>query len=79
MLEDESESDEDLHIEISNEETHHIPYTEQPSSSNELDNILSGGDLDSKDESGDDILKELKLVFKGTEKSGLAIDKGLAE
>ena len=44
-----------------------------------LDNILSDGELASEDESDDDILKELKLVFKGTEKSGPAIDKGLAD
>ena len=40
---------------------------------------MSDGELDSEDESDDDILKELKLVFKGTEKSGPAIDKGLAD
>ena len=37
--------------------THHIPDTQQPSTSKELD-ILSGGELDSEDESDDDILKE---------------------
>ena len=40
---------------------------------------MSDGELASEDESDDDILKELKLVFKGTEKSGPAIDKGLAD
>ena len=79
LVENESESDEDSDFEISNEETHHIPDTQQPSTSKELDNILSDGELDSEDESDDDILKELKLVFKGTEKSGPAIDKGLAD
>ena len=58
---------------------HNIPDTQQPSTSKELDNILSDGELASEDESDDDILKELKLVFKGTEKSGPAIDKGLAD
>ena len=58
--------------------THRFPDTQQPSASKELD-ILSGGELDSEDESDDVILKELKLVFKGTEKSGPAIDKGLAD
>ena len=56
-----------------------IPDTQQPSTSKELDNILSDGELASEDESDDDILKELKLVFKWTEKSGPAIDKGLAD
>ena len=79
MLENESESDEDSDIKVPNEETHHIPITQQPSTLKELDNILSDGELDSEDESDDDILKELKLVFKGTEKSGPAIDKGLAD
>ena len=40
---------------------------------------MSDGELNSDDESYDDILKELKSVFKGTEKSRPAIDKGLAE
>ena len=79
MLENESESNEDSDIEVSNEETHHIPETQQPSTSNQLDNILSDVELDSVDESDDDVLKELKLVFKGTEKSGPAIDKGLTD
>ena len=80
MLGNKSESDEDSDIEISNEETpHHILDTQQPSTSKELDNILSDGELYSEDESDDDILKELKLVFKGTEKSGPAIDKGLTD
>ena len=79
MLEKESESNEDSDIEISNEETHHIPDTQQPSTSKELDNILSDGKLYLEDESDDDILKELKLVFEGTEKSSPAIDKGLAD
>ena len=39
---------------------------------------MSDGELDSDNESDDDILKELKSGFKGTEKSGPAIDKGLA-
>ena len=56
LLENEHESDEDSDIELSNEEIHHIPDTQQPSS-NELDNILSGGELDSEDESDDDILR----------------------
>ena len=78
-VENESESDADSDNEVSNKETHHIPDTQQPSTSKELDNILSDGELASEDESDDDILKELKLVFKGTEKSGPAIDKGLAD
>ena len=41
--------------------------------------LQSDGELASEDESDDDILKELKLFFKGTEKSGPAIDKGLAD
>ena len=40
---------------------------------------MSDGELDSEDESDYDILKELKLVSEGTEKSGPAIDKGLAD
>ena len=40
---------------------------------------MSDGELDTDDESADDILKELKPIFKRTEKSGPAIDKGLAE
>ena len=36
----------------------YIPYTQQPSTSKELDNILSDGELDSEDESDYDILKE---------------------
>ena len=40
---------------------------------------MSDGELDSDDESADDILKELKPVFERTEKSGPLIDKGLAE
>ena len=79
LLQNQSESDEDSDIEVSNEETHHIPDTQQPSTSKELDNILSDGELASEDESDDDILKELKLVFKGTEKSSPAIDKELAD
>ena len=79
LLENESESDADSDIEVSNEETYHIPDTQQPSTLKELDNILSDGELASEDESDDDILKELKLVFKGTEKTGPAIDKGLAD
>ena len=79
LLQNESESDADSDIEVSNEETHNIPDTQQPSTSKELDNILSDGELASEDESDDDILKEVKLVFKGTEKSGPAIDKGLAD
>ena len=78
-MQNESESDADSDIEVSNEETRHIPDTQQPSTSKELDNILSDGELASEDDSDDDILKELKLVFKGTEKSGPAIDKGLAD
>ena len=66
LLENESESDEDSDIEMSNEETHHILDTQQPSTSKELDRIMSDGELDSEVESDDDILKELKLVFKGT-------------
>ena len=69
----------DSDIEVSNEETHHIPDTQQPSTSKDLDNILSDGKLESENESDDDILKELKMVFKGTEKSDIAIDKGLAD
>ena len=79
MLENESESDADSDTEVSNKETIHISDTQQPSTSKELDNILSDGELASEDESDDDILKELKFVFKGTEKSGPAIDKGLAD
>ena len=70
LLENKSESDEDSDIEISNEETpHHIPDTQQSFTYKELDNILSDGELDSEDESDYDILKGVKLVFKGTEKS----------
>ena len=76
LLENEMESDEDSDIKVSNEETHHILDTQQPSTSTELNGILSDGEQDSEDESDDDILKELKLVLKGTEKSGQAIDKG---
>ena len=66
MLGNESENDEDSDIKISNEETpHHIPDTQQHYTSKELDNILSDGELDSEDESDDDISKELKLVLKG--------------
>ena len=57
LLENQSESDEDSDLEVSNEETHHIPDTKQPSTSNELDNILSDGELASEDESDDDILR----------------------
>ena len=46
LLGNESESDEDSDIEISNEETHHIPDTQQPSTSKELDKLLSDGELD---------------------------------
>ena len=56
-----------------------IPDIEQLSTSKELDKLLSDGELDSDDKSDDDILKDLKSVFKGSKKSGLAIDKGLAE
>ena len=59
--------------------TQYIPDTQQPSTSKDLDNILSDVELASEDESDDDILKEMKLVFKGTEKSCQAIDKGLAD
>ena len=48
---------------LSNEETpHNIPDTQQPSTSKQIDNIMSDGELDSEDESDDDILRELKLV-----------------
>ena len=79
LLENESESEANSDIEVSNEESHHIPDTQQPSTSKELDNILSDGELASEDVSDDDMKKELKLVFKGTEKSVPAIDKGLAD
>ena len=51
-----SESDEDYDIEISNEETSHLHIldTQQPSTSKELDKLLSDGELDSNDESDDD-------------------------
>ena len=56
LLGNESVSDEDSGNEISNEETpHHILDTQQPSTSKELDKILSDGELDSEDESDDDI------------------------
>ena len=48
-VENESESDADSDIEVSNKETHHIPDTQQPSTSKELDNILSDGELASED------------------------------
>ena len=41
LIQNESESDEDSDIKVSNKETHHIPDTQQPSTSKELDNILS--------------------------------------
>ena len=51
---------------LSNQETpHHIPDTQQPSTSKKIDNIISDGELDSEDESDDDSLEELKLVLKG--------------
>ena len=56
-----------------------IPDIEQPYSSKELNKILTDGELYSDDESDDDIFKDLKFVFKRTEKSSLAIDKGLEE
>ena len=66
LLENESESDNDSDMGLSNEETpHHIPDTQQPSTSKEIDTIMSDVELHSKDESDDDILKELKLVLKG--------------
>ena len=75
MLEIKSESREDSDIEISNAETpQHISDTQKPSTSKKLDNILSDGELDSEDESDDDFLKELKLVYTGTEKSDPALD-----
>ena len=45
LLHNKSESDDGSDIEVSNEETHHIPDTQQPSTSKELDNILSDGEL----------------------------------
>ena len=59
--------------------THNIPNTQQPSTSKDLNNILSDVELASEDDSDDDILKELKFVFKGAEKSCPAIDKELAD
>ena len=49
LLGNENKSDEDSEFEISNEETpHHIPDTQQPSTSKGLDISLSDGELDSK-------------------------------
>ena len=56
-----------------------IPDIEQPSTSKELDKLLTDGELYSDDESDNHILKDLKSVFKRSEKSSLAIDTGLAE
>ena len=52
----------DSDVEISNKETPQlsIPNIERRSTSKELDNLLSGGGLDTDDESEDDILKDLK-------------------
>ena len=47
----ESESDEDSDIEISNVEIHDIPDTQQPSTSKYIDTFLSYGELASEDES----------------------------
>ena len=55
LLQNERESDADSDIKVSNEETHHIPDTQQPSTSMELDNILSDGELASEDVSDDEI------------------------
>ena len=68
MLGNESESDnsvEDSDVEISNEETLHLPIPdiERPSSSKELDKLLSDGELDSDDESAGDILMDFKSVL----------------
>ena len=57
LLDNESESDEDSDIEIINEETHYFLDTQQPSTSKELDNIFSDGELGSENESDDNILK----------------------
>ena len=74
-LGNESESDnsvEDSDVEISNEETLHLPIPdiERPSTSKELD---------SDDESAGDILMDFKSVFIGSEKSDPGTDKGLVE
>ena len=84
MLGNESESDnsvEDSDVEISNEETLHLPIPdiERPSTSKELDKLLSDGELDSDDESAGDILMDFKSVFIGSEKSGPGTDKGRVE
>ena len=68
VLGNESESDnsvEDSDVEISNEETLHLPIPdiERPSSSKELDKLLSDGELDSDDESAGDILMDFKSVL----------------
>ena len=61
LLVSESGSDKDSDMGLSSEETpYHIPDTQQPSPSKEIDNIMSDGELDSED---DGILKELKFVL----------------
>ena len=82
VIEGESDNSiEDSHVDKSNEETSRLPIPdmERPSTSKELDKLLSDGELDTNDESEDDILKDLKSFFKWSEKSGPAYDKELAE
>ena len=45
----------------------------------QLDKFLSDGEIETGEEPDDDILKDLKVFFKGSEESGPAIDKELAE
>ena len=52
--------------------------SEHLSTAAELDHLLSDGELDSGEESDDDILKDLKSFFKGSEETGSAIDKDMA-
>ena len=52
--------------------------SEHLSTAAELDHLLSDGEIDSGEESDDDILKDLKSFFKGSEEIGSAIDKGMA-
>ena len=77
VLVNEGESDnsiEDSDVDKSNEETSRLPIPdmELPSTSKELDKLLSDGELDTNDESEDDILKDLKSFFKWSEKSSQA-------
>ena len=72
-----TESEEDI---LMDNETSKVNKTsELPSTSAELEHLLSDGEIDSGDESEDDILKDLKSSFKGCEETGPAIDKDMAD